>query len=79
MDRQKVIDKLGGTTAVAKLCNVTSQAVSQWRKLGIPKARLMFLRVLRSVAIRGESGSYNEFFASGDSRLRLKAPDAKNS
>jgi len=42
-----VIDQLGGSGVVAKLCNVRSQAVSQWRKDGIPDARLMFLKLAR--------------------------------
>ena len=47
MDTNKIIDDLGGTGAVAGLCDVTPQAVSEWRKYGIPKARLMYLRLLR--------------------------------
>jgi len=47
MDTNKIIDDLGGTGAVAGLCDVTPQAVSEWRKDGIPKARLMYLRLLR--------------------------------
>jgi len=43
----EVIDALGGTVAVAGLCNVTKGAVSQWRENGIPDARLMYLRLLR--------------------------------
>jgi hypothetical protein len=40
-----IIDQLGGNTAVAKLFNVSSQAVSKWRNDGIPDARLMYLRL----------------------------------
>lgn len=47
MNDSKLIDLLGGTGEVAKLCDVTVGAVSQWRKSGIPKARLMYLRVVR--------------------------------
>lgn len=43
----EIIDAIGGTTAVAQLCEVTAGAVSQWRISGIPKARLMFLRLIR--------------------------------
>lgn len=46
-DTEKIIEALGGTGAVAKLCEVTDGAVSQWRYNGIPRARLMFLRVIR--------------------------------
>lgn len=42
-----VIDKLGGTGATAKLCKTSPGAVSQWRKDGIPQARLMFLELAR--------------------------------
>ena len=47
MDASKVIDDLGGTNAVAELCDVSPQAVSQWREDGIPKARLMYLKAVR--------------------------------
>ncbi len=42
-----LIDQLGGTVATATLAEVTPAAVSQWRRTGIPKARLMFLRLAR--------------------------------
>lgn len=41
------IDLLGGPVAVGKLCEVTSQAVTQWRRDGIPRARRMYLALLR--------------------------------
>lgn len=47
MTDSEIIDALGGTTAVAKLCEVAAPSVSEWRKTGIPKARLMFLRIAR--------------------------------
>ncbi len=48
IDPQSVIAALGGPVQTAKLCNIRSQAVSQWRKRGvIPAARLMYLRLLR--------------------------------
>lgn len=40
-----LIDAMGGTGAVARECQVSSQAVTQWRRHGIPSARLMYLRV----------------------------------
>ena len=43
----EIIDSLGGSSAVAELCEVTVGAVSQWRTDGIPKARLMFLKAIR--------------------------------
>jgi hypothetical protein len=47
MDANKIIDDLGGTSALAKLCEVTPGAVSQWRNDGIPKHQMKFLRVVR--------------------------------
>lgn len=47
MDSSKIIDALGGTAKVAKLCNVKQPSVSQWRESGIPQARLMFLKLVR--------------------------------
>jgi hypothetical protein len=59
MDPKTVIDALGGTAEVAKLCRVTPQAVSQWFGLDakgkprtIPEARLMYLEAVRPVVFR---------------------------
>lgn len=42
-DASHIIDQLGGTAEVARLCHVSTQAVSKWRRDGIPAARRMFL------------------------------------
>lgn len=42
-----IIDRLGGTSETARLCEVQPPSVSEWRKTGIPKARLKFLRLAR--------------------------------
>ncbi|WP_236225354.1 helix-turn-helix domain-containing protein [Pseudomonas pseudonitroreducens] len=47
MTPNEIIDALGGTFRVAELCEVKPPSVSDWRKHGIPRARLMFLRVAR--------------------------------
>ena len=47
MNASKIIDTLGGTAVVAKLCRVKPPSVSEWRKNGIPDARLQFLEVIR--------------------------------
>lgn len=47
MNQNEIIDKLGGTAEVARLCQVKPPSVSQWRESGIPPARLMYLRVVR--------------------------------
>lgn len=40
----QVIEYLGGSAAVSRYCGVNLAAVSQWKKNGIPRARLMYLR-----------------------------------
>ncbi|HAF43464.1 MAG TPA: Rha family transcriptional regulator [Gallionellaceae bacterium] len=47
MSDSKIIDELGGTSAVAKLFEVKPASVSEWRTKGIPKARLQTLKLLR--------------------------------
>lgn len=42
-----IIDSLGGTLKTANLCEVSAAAVAQWRSNGIPKARMMFLKLAR--------------------------------
>lgn len=41
----EVIDALGGTSAVARACQVKDPSVSEWREKGIPKARRMYLEL----------------------------------
>ena len=48
-----IIDRLGGTTKTAALCQVTKASVSDWRKRGIPRARLMYLRLARPEVFAG--------------------------
>lgn len=47
MTPNEIIDRLGGTAEVARLCQVKPPSVSQWREAGIPSARLMFLKLAR--------------------------------
>lgn len=39
----EMIDILGGTAAVSRICGIRDPSVSSWRKLGMPKSRFMFL------------------------------------
>lgn len=55
MDSNQIIDALGGTAAVARICKVKAPSVSQWRSSGIPAARLMYLRLLRPDVFPRES------------------------
>lgn len=48
-----IIDRLGGTTAVANLCECKPPSVHQWRFDGIPKYRIQFLRLARPDVFEG--------------------------
>lgn len=51
------IDRLGGTATVARLCGVRMATVSCWRKRGIPRGWLAFLRSIRpDVFARNDNG-----------------------
>jgi len=52
----EIIDRIGGTVAVAELCDVKSPSVFEWRRKGIPKARLQFLRLARPDVFRTNAG-----------------------
>lgn len=56
----QVIDRLGGPTAVARLCRISPQAVSQWRRYGIPQAREDYLRLLKPAAFAGAEAPSTE-------------------
>jgi len=48
MEKRKItestmIELLGGTNKVARMCKVASTAVTQWRKNGIPHGKLILL------------------------------------
>ena len=43
MTNSEIINALGGTTNVAKLCAISPAAVSMWRKANIPQDKLVFL------------------------------------
>ena len=43
MENHQIINILGGTSKVARLCGVTPASVSQWRKKGIPEDRMIYL------------------------------------
>ena len=44
----EIIDALGGTCAVARLCGgIKPPSVSRWKTNGIPSARLLYLKAIR--------------------------------
>jgi hypothetical protein len=49
----QVIEALGGTAAVARIFNLSMPSVSDWKKDGIPEARVMFLKVAHRKALAG--------------------------
>lgn len=49
----EIIDRLGGTGAVAILFEIEDAAVSQWRRNGIPKPRMQFITVARPDVLVG--------------------------
>lgn len=50
-----LIDAFGGTSEVARLCDLTTGAVSQWRTNGIPKPWMKFLRLAKPKVFRAWS------------------------
>lgn len=42
-----IIDRLGGTTTVAELTELTAGAISQWRQKGIPDPWLRLFKATR--------------------------------
>jgi len=46
MNDSQIIDALGGTCEVARLCKVKSPSVSEWKRNGIPDARRQYLGLL---------------------------------
>lgn len=50
----EIIDRLGGTVAVANLCHCKPPSVSGWRNDGIPAARRQFLELLRPDVFRAD-------------------------
>lgn len=47
-----LIDRAGGTAEVARLFEISPQAVSQWRRTGMPKVRRQLLAFLKPEAFR---------------------------
>ena len=43
----RIIELLGGTGAVADLCDIKPPSVSGWKRNGIPKAQMNYLRAIR--------------------------------
>ena len=62
MNASAIIDEFGGTAAVARIFEIEPPSVSEWKRLNkIPKARLMYLRLLRPEVF--ESADQEQDFA----------------
>lgn len=49
----QIIEALGDTAAVARLFGISMASVSDWKKSGIPPARLMYLKVAHKKKLAG--------------------------
>ena len=49
----QVIDALGGTAAVARIFDARMPSISNWKRAGIPPARMMFLKATHKKALSG--------------------------
>lgn len=50
----RLIDELGGTTVVARMCDIQPPSVSEWRIKGVPKPWLKFIRCSRPDLFKDE-------------------------
>ncbi|WP_191862603.1 hypothetical protein [Stenotrophomonas sp. AS012628] len=71
----EIIDRLGGTTEVARICRIKPPSVSEWRASGIPPARRQFLELLRPEAFVGSGIAAVRQLV--DSRMSKRALRAK--
>jgi hypothetical protein len=54
MTDAEIIEALGGTFAVARICKVQGPSVSEWKRKGIPPARRQLLALLYPNVVRDE-------------------------
>lgn len=74
----EIIDRLGGTTEVARICQIKPPSVSEWRSTGIPPARRQYLELLRPDAFGVELGEARQAIgALVDSRMSKRALRAR--
>lgn len=77
----EIIDRLGGTTEVARICRIKPPSVSEWRATGIPPARRQFLELLRPDAFGAAGPARSQVVAETralvDSRMNKRALRAR--
>lgn len=49
----EIIERLGGTAKVSRLFGLAVPSVSDWKRDGIPRARVMFLKVAKKKELAG--------------------------
>lgn len=49
----EIIERLGGTAEVSRMFDVRMPSVSNWKRYGIPKARMIFIQAVHPKALRG--------------------------
>lgn len=49
----EIIDRLGGTAKVSRIFGLSMPSVSDWKRDGIPHARVMFLRATHRKTLSG--------------------------
>lgn len=49
----QIIKALGGTSAVSRMFGIAAPSVSKWKKEGIPRGRMMYLRLTRRKQLSG--------------------------
>jgi len=49
----QIIDALGGTAAVSRMFGLSMPSVSNWKKSGIPRPRMMYLEVAHADKLKG--------------------------
>ncbi|WP_082603952.1 hypothetical protein [Acidovorax sp. Root217] len=49
----QIIQALGGPSAVARLFGISAPSVTNWKKTGIPRPRMMFLELARPKELEG--------------------------
>jgi hypothetical protein len=42
---KELIEELGGMCEAARICDIASSSVASWSKIGVPRARVMYLKL----------------------------------
>jgi hypothetical protein len=55
IEAQRIIDAMGGPSAVARIFSITPGAVTQWRVDGVPDSRMFSIKLLRPDLFKSNS------------------------